>query len=59
MQEELKGKQAIAIMICIHDSDDSHLGEPSLVCEMMTRTMELGKQHLALQYREAKKQPYQ
>jgi hypothetical protein len=56
MQEEPKGKQAIAI--CIHDSDDSHLGEPSLVCEMMTRTMELGKQHLALQYGEAKKQPY-
>ncbi len=54
MQEELKGKQAIAI--CIHDSDDS---ASSSVCEMMTRTMELGNQHLALQYGEAKKQPYQ
>ena len=44
-EEEFKGKPAIAI--CIH-GDSAYLGEPSLVCEMMTRTMELGKQNLAL-----------
>ena len=47
LQEEFKGKQVIAI--CIHD-DSAHrdLGEPNLVCQMMTRTMELpvGKQNL-------------
>ena len=34
-------------------------GEPDLVCEMMTRTMELGREKLALKYGEAKKQLYQ
>ena len=60
MQEELKGKQVTGIAICIHD-DSAHPGEASLVCEMMTRTMELGKQNLALKYGEAtrKKQLYQ
>ncbi|MFN9897847.1 MAG: hypothetical protein ACK55Z_03430, partial [bacterium] len=51
-----KEKQVIAI--CIHD-DSAHLGEASHVCEMMTRTMALGKQNLALRYGEAKKQLYQ
>jgi hypothetical protein len=44
LQEAFEGKQVIAI--CIHD-DSAHLGEASLVCEMMTMTMELGKQNLA------------
>ena len=56
LQEEFKEKQVIAI--CIHD-DSAHLGEASHVCEMMTRTMELGKLNLALKYGEAKKQLYQ
>ncbi len=41
-----------------HD-DSAHLGEPDLVCRMMTRTMELGRENLALKYGEAKKQLYQ
>ena len=45
LQEEFKEKQVVAI--CIHD-DSAHLGEPDLVCEMMTRTMELGREKLAL-----------
>jgi len=56
LQEEFKEKQVIAI--CIHD-DSAHLGEASHVCEMMTRTMALGKENLALRYGEAKKQLYQ
>ena len=56
LQEAFEGKQVIAI--CIHD-DSAHLGEASLVCEMMTMTMELGKRNLALKYGEAKKQLYQ
>ncbi len=57
IEEELKGKNAIAA--CIH-RDSVHLGEPSLVCEMMTRTMELGKQNpaRALKYGDAKKRLY-
>jgi hypothetical protein len=43
LQEEFEGKPAIAI--CIHD-DSAHLGEPELVCAMMTRTMELGRKNL-------------
>ena len=56
LQEAFEGKQVIAI--CIHD-DSAHLGEASLVCEMMTMTMKLGKENLALKYGEAKKQLYQ
>jgi hypothetical protein len=55
LQEEFKGKKVIAV--CIHD-DSAHIGEPSLVCEMMTRTMEPGKQNLALKYGDAKKRLY-
>ncbi len=64
LQEEFKGKPVVAI--CIHD-DSAHLGEPNLVCRMMTslkdllRTMELSRENLALKYGlgEAKKQLYQ
>ncbi len=56
LQEEFKGKPVIAI--CIHD-DSAHLGEPDLVCQMMTRTMELGRKYLGLKYGEAKTQLYQ
>ena len=53
LQEEFKDEPVIAI--CIHD-DSAHLGEPDLVCKMMTRTMQLGREKLALKYGEAKKQ---
>jgi hypothetical protein len=58
LQEEFKGEPVVAI--CIHD-DSAHLGDPDLVCRMMTRTMELGRTNLApgLKYGEAKKQLYQ
>ena len=56
LQEEFKDEPVIAI--CIHD-DSAHLGEPDLVCKMMTRTMQLGREKLALKYGEAKKQLYQ
>jgi hypothetical protein len=60
LQEEFKEKPVVAI--CIHD-DSAHLGEPNLVCRMMTslRTMELSRENLALKYGlgEAKKQLYQ
>ncbi len=56
LQEEFKGEPVVAI--CIHD-DSAHLGDPNLVCRMMTRTMELGGTNLALKYGEAKKQLYQ
>jgi hypothetical protein len=56
LQEEFKGEPVVAI--CIHD-DSAHLGDPHQVCRMMTRTMELGKENLALKYGEAKKQLYQ
>ena len=56
LQEEFKGQPVVAI--CIHD-DSAHLGDPNLVCKMMTRTMELGRRNLALKYGEAKKQLYQ
>ena len=56
LQDAFEGKQVIAT--CIHD-DSAHLGEASLVCEMMTMTMELGKKNMALKYGVAKKQPYQ
>ena len=56
LQEELKGEPVVAI--CVHD-DSAHIGDASQVCRMMTRTMELGKEKLALKYGEAKKQLYQ
>jgi hypothetical protein len=56
LQEEFKGQPVVAI--CVHD-DSAHLGDPKLVCQMMTRTMELGRTNLALKYGEAKKQLYQ
>ena len=56
LQEEFKGEPVVAI--CIHD-DSAHLGDPDQVCRMMTRTMELGKEKLALKYGQAKKQLYQ
>ena len=37
----------------------TYYGDPDQVCRMMTRTMELGKENLALKYGEAKKQLYQ
>jgi hypothetical protein len=54
--EEFKGQPVAAI--CVHD-DSAHLGDANLVCQMMTRTMELGRTNLALKYGEAKKQLYQ
>jgi hypothetical protein len=56
LHEELKGEPVVAI--CVHD-DSAALGDPNLVCRMMTRTMELGTTNLALKYGEAKKQLYQ
>jgi hypothetical protein len=56
LPEELKEEPVVAI--CIHD-DSAHLGDPDLVCRMMTRTMDLGKKNLALKYGEAKKQLHQ
>ena len=41
------------------NDDSAHLGEPDLVCKMMTRNMQLGREKLALKYGEAKKQLYQ
>jgi hypothetical protein len=58
LQEEFKPEGKPVIAICIHD-DSAHPGEPDLVCRMMTRTMELGRENLALKYGEAKKQLYQ
>jgi hypothetical protein len=63
LQEEFKKEPVIAM--CIHD-DSAHLGErhrepqaAGLVCKMMTRTMQLGRENLPLKYGEAKKQPSQ
>jgi hypothetical protein len=56
LQEEFKGEPVVAI--CVHD-DSAHIGDANQVCRMMTRTMELGKEKLALKYGEAKKQLYQ
>ena len=56
LQEEFKGEPVVAI--CIH-GDSAHRGDPKQVCKMMTRTMELGKENLALKYGEAKRQLYQ